>query len=353
MTNSQPFVFILMPFGHEFDELERAIKEAATRAHCTPERVDHQKFSGEIVDKICSNIDSADVIVAVATGGRPNVFYEIGLAHAIYKHVILVIDDARNMPFDLSHFRLLQPFCASDDGCIERLREEIEWCRDNPSEQDGYYQEFKKALCEVQAHATRELAPFFRPMAKKFFDEWCKYIERIVREGDAMLGPDRLDITRAITLATKEYALIERFPENPREIHTAAWQGFYATIGAQKDIKKRWTLCIEPGEVVTHRARVKLAWTFFHELDFATRYLAPGDYTDSTGNSLPDAHVIESFGDFIKLLRFAGAGYKSGPKSDALHTTIRKCEPDDTTMLSLIDDCSREIDMAWIDAFHA
>ena len=353
MNDKQPFVFVLMPFQHEFDDLEQAIKKAAGMAQCRAERVDDQKFSDkDIVDKIYSDIDSADIIVAVATGGRPNVFYEIGLAHAIQKHVILVIDDAKNIPFDLSHFRLLAPFSICDEDCIRRLAEEIRWCTEHPREGDRYYQEFKNAFAEVRAHA-KELLPFFLPIANGFFSDWNKYTERISHEGDDMLGPDRLEITRNITFATKKYEIIERFAEDPGEIHTPAWRNFYDRIGALEDIEKRWTLCIEPETLVENRALVKLAWTFFHERKFTTRYLAPCDYTVSCGEPLPDADVIENFGRFIKLLKFNGAGYTSGPKPDALHTTIRVCDRTDETMLTLINECSRDIDLSWIDAFQS
>jgi nucleoside 2-deoxyribosyltransferase len=352
MSEEQPFIFVLMPFQPEFDELERAIKKAAEMVHCRAERVDDQKFSDkDIVDKIYSNIDAADIIVAVATGGRPNVFYEIGLAHAIQKHVILVIDDAKNMPFDLSQRRLVESFCASDEDCIARLAEEIGWCKDHPREGDRFYQEFKRAFNEVQAH-SRELLPHFLPIANRFLDDWNRYTERIVHEGEAMLGPDRLKITRSITMATKKYWLIERFPEDPGEMHSAAWRNFYDVIGGRNDIEKRWTLCVEPQTVVEHRRLVKLAWTFFHQQNFTTRYLAPRDYILSSGDPLPDADVIENFGRFIKLLKFDGAGYVSGPKPDALRTTIRGCNRADDIMLSVIDDCSCDIDLAWIESFQ-
>ena len=37
------------------------------------------------------------------TGMNPNVFYEVGYAHALNKRVILLTETAEDIPFDLKH----------------------------------------------------------------------------------------------------------------------------------------------------------------------------------------------------------------------------------------------------------
>ena len=39
------------------------------------------------------------------TGRNPNVFYETGYAHALGKHVILLTQEAKDIPFDLKHYQ--------------------------------------------------------------------------------------------------------------------------------------------------------------------------------------------------------------------------------------------------------
>jgi hypothetical protein len=41
------------------------------------------------------------------TDRNPNVFYELGLAHALNKEVILLTQDINDVPFDLRHFRII------------------------------------------------------------------------------------------------------------------------------------------------------------------------------------------------------------------------------------------------------
>ena len=52
-------------------------------------------------------INEAKVIVADLTERNPNVFYEVGLAHAIGKEVILLAQSVEDIPFDLRHLRTI------------------------------------------------------------------------------------------------------------------------------------------------------------------------------------------------------------------------------------------------------
>ena len=60
-------------------------------------------FSGGILERIYNQISKADVIVADMTGRNPNVYYEVGYAHALGKLVILLTREADDIPFDLKH----------------------------------------------------------------------------------------------------------------------------------------------------------------------------------------------------------------------------------------------------------
>ncbi len=101
-----PFVLALMPFGESFrGAYEHGIKPAcaALGMHC--ERVDEQRFDGLILNRIYAEIARADVVVCDLSGASSNVFYETGYAHALGKRVVLLIDDARNIPFDLNQYQ--------------------------------------------------------------------------------------------------------------------------------------------------------------------------------------------------------------------------------------------------------
>jgi hypothetical protein len=53
-------------------------------------------------------IVEADLVVADLTDGNPNVYYELGLAHALRKRVILLTQEAAALPFDLRAYRVVE-----------------------------------------------------------------------------------------------------------------------------------------------------------------------------------------------------------------------------------------------------
>jgi hypothetical protein len=105
LTSPKPFCFVLMPFSPAFTDIyEFGIKGACADAGAYCERVDEQVFLGSMLDRIYNQISRADIIVADMTGKNPNVFYEVGYAHALGKTTVLLTQSADDIPFDLKHF---------------------------------------------------------------------------------------------------------------------------------------------------------------------------------------------------------------------------------------------------------
>jgi tetratricopeptide (TPR) repeat protein len=120
-TAPKPFIFVLMPFIGEFDDIYKfGIKGAAEDAGAYAERVDEQIFTEGILERIFNQISKADIIVADMTGRNPNVFYEVGYAHALGKIVLLLTQNADDIPFDLKH----KPHTIYS-GKIDVLRKEL------------------------------------------------------------------------------------------------------------------------------------------------------------------------------------------------------------------------------------
>ena len=104
-TAPKPFVFVLMPFAEEFNDLYNfGIRQACEDAGAYCERVDEQHFDGRILDRVYNQIATAKFVVAVMSGRNANVFYEVGYAHALNKRVILLMDNVNEIPFDLSAY---------------------------------------------------------------------------------------------------------------------------------------------------------------------------------------------------------------------------------------------------------
>ncbi len=104
-TLPKPFVFVLMPFDKKFNDVyQLGIKKACDETGAYAERIDEQIFKESILQRIYNQIDKADVIISDMTGRNPNVFYETGYAHALGKNVILLTQNADDIPFDLKHY---------------------------------------------------------------------------------------------------------------------------------------------------------------------------------------------------------------------------------------------------------
>ena len=99
--------FVMMPFSRQFKWLyETVIKPAIIAQGFIPVRVDEQKLTGNAIKIVRTEIESCDCAIAVITGHNANVMYELGLAHAQDKPVIVLCEFSRGnrfgkMPFDL------------------------------------------------------------------------------------------------------------------------------------------------------------------------------------------------------------------------------------------------------------
>jgi hypothetical protein len=77
-----------------------------------------------IINDILSSISRADLVIADLTGTNPNVYYEVGLAQAFGKKLILVAQSREDLAFDLAHLRTI--FYASPDDLRSKLEAAIQ-----------------------------------------------------------------------------------------------------------------------------------------------------------------------------------------------------------------------------------
>ncbi|MDY0746676.1 hypothetical protein SNE35_19340 [Paucibacter sp. R3-3] len=138
-VSSSDSCFVMQPFaaplGGYYDLIYRpAIEKAGLR----PVRADADIFAtGKIMDQVWSGINAARVLVAELTTRNPNVYYELGLAHALKKPVVLVSAKEEDVPFDLQHIRVIyydtaDPFWGAK--LIEKVAENILSAVKNPEE---------------------------------------------------------------------------------------------------------------------------------------------------------------------------------------------------------------------------
>lgn len=122
VTNS---CFVLMPFSPSYDaEYKGVIQPAVEAAGLECIRGDEIYSKPQITADIWKSLRAARVVVAELTGRNSNVFYELGLAHAIGKPVVIITKSEDDVPFDLKGLRYVY-YNVDDPFWGETLRATI------------------------------------------------------------------------------------------------------------------------------------------------------------------------------------------------------------------------------------
>lgn len=100
--------FVMSPFGGYNDAYYRDLFAPAIRAAgLEPRRADDIYGPSAIVADIWREIRGCAVGLADLTGRNANVLYELGLAHAITKPVVIIVRSLDDVPFDLRQLRVV------------------------------------------------------------------------------------------------------------------------------------------------------------------------------------------------------------------------------------------------------
>jgi len=138
--------FVICPFDEIHNRYyDRVYRRAIEAAGLEPQRADDVYRPGAVIADIWTAIKSARALVAELSGRNPNVFYELGLAHAIRKPVVLLTQNIADVPvpFDLQALRVI-PYDIRDPDWSGVLQDKI-----------------KKALKEMLRAPERAILPLF------------------------------------------------------------------------------------------------------------------------------------------------------------------------------------------------
>lgn len=125
-ANAPRRCFVAMPYGLSwFQRVKATLTAAAEQAGYETEISSDVARAGAIVGQVWGGLRKADAVVADVTGNNANVFYELGLAHALGKEVVLITQDEKALPFDVQSLRCI-PYRLSDLSRLEsRLRDSL------------------------------------------------------------------------------------------------------------------------------------------------------------------------------------------------------------------------------------
>jgi hypothetical protein len=101
------FVFVLTPFHPNLRGTFEVISEVCHNVGLRCYRGDEEKVEGDLLPHILRSIARARLVIANLNGRNPNVFYELGIAQALDKPIILIARHNQTVPFDVKSQKLI------------------------------------------------------------------------------------------------------------------------------------------------------------------------------------------------------------------------------------------------------
>jgi tetratricopeptide (TPR) repeat protein len=152
-----PLCFVLMPFGKKMDAggrvtdfdavYQQVIVPAVEQAGLEPVRADEEKVGGTIHKPMFERLMLCHYAVADITGANPNVFYELGIRHALRpRSTVILFREGTVLPFDIV---LVRGIAYKTDGAgqpieteapIKAMATQLAEARGNPHDDSPVYQ---------------------------------------------------------------------------------------------------------------------------------------------------------------------------------------------------------------------
>lgn len=206
---SKPLCFVLMPFGEKtdasgmkinFDAIyDELIHPAIEQVGLEPIRADEEKAGGMIHKPMFERLILCEYAVADLTTANANVFYELGVRHAVRPYKTVLIFNAKmQLPFDLNMLRAL-PYNLDNNGRLAdknsdfgNLKIKLEQIKDETYIDSPLFQLFKDELKPQEL--DREKTDIFREQVtysqqvKEKLKEARKKGKEAVKEVEKELG---------------------------------------------------------------------------------------------------------------------------------------------------------------------
>jgi hypothetical protein len=107
-SNAKPHIFVAMPFSDAMEDVYFfGIQGTVNAAGYLCERVDMDRFTGDILGRIKNRIETAALVIADLTGSNPNVYLEVGYAWGKGRPTLLLSQNLEELTFDVKSQRCI------------------------------------------------------------------------------------------------------------------------------------------------------------------------------------------------------------------------------------------------------
>lgn len=228
-SNTDKTIFVISPIGKidkdgvDFTEIfmEQIMIPAADLAggFSKPLRADKVNAPGSISANIVKDIIKSDICVADLTGRNPNVMYEVAIAHAADKPVILLQQEPGGGPFDFSHERVIQYGLRVDEAnkAMQKLASHLEHANDD--QEDEYLKNtlnpvrtiFKQISAEAKAGDTdKYIINRLDELSMKVESLGVRYPSKVINREREKYNKNKSAITIVDAIANLQKQVMER-----------------------------------------------------------------------------------------------------------------------------------------------
>jgi len=121
LISDKRLVFVLTPFNEKYFKIYDVIRDICTSVGIKCIRGDEEFLKSDILPHILRQLVKSAFVIANIDGRNPNVFYELGIAHALDKPTILVGTAPEKLTIDIQSKR----FVFYEGKPTEVFREEL------------------------------------------------------------------------------------------------------------------------------------------------------------------------------------------------------------------------------------
>ena len=219
MTDKEKRCFVIMPFGkYGTDEFQRnlkiyqiMIKPVVEEMGYQSIRADELEHMGNITRDIIELLHESDLVIADLSGKNANVFYELGVRHALYRcGTIPIIRDGESLPFDIANYRAV--FYSSELDGPEQFRKEL-------GRRIGAFERLHERKSDNPVHDIlgEKLIPVTleKYVEKRIYDEKVRELNDLTKELENLrqlqkvVGRKEQDFVKQIQSLTNEKKLAE------------------------------------------------------------------------------------------------------------------------------------------------
>lgn len=201
--------FVISPIGREGtdhyqtfkDTLEFVIRPAIRASGYRLEvvRADDIHRAGSFIKDILEYVSSAFVVIADLTGQNPNVFYELGVRHALSSRTILIAQTVDDIPSDLREYRTVVYDTSARGAAIftERVKKYLEEMHEQPDRPDNPVKDRLGGILEERSRALEEEVASLRAQLEAVLRKGSKSNDTAVTESISTRLSRILTIKRA------------------------------------------------------------------------------------------------------------------------------------------------------------